>query len=79
MEGIHRPDRPRLLVHRHGYNGESFFVPEPMSRTAAWSAIYSTVSRPFPKPKTKGRSLGSVAIKVINHYGNEVLKAYPIT
>ena len=46
---------------------------------AAWSALYSTVSRPFPKPKTKGRSPGRIAIKVINHYGDEVLKIYPIT
>ncbi len=29
----------------------------------------STVSRPFPKPKS-----GKVAIKVINHYGDEVMK-----
>ncbi len=29
---------------------------------AAWSSLYSTVSRPFEKPKT-----GKIAIKVINH------------
>lgn len=44
---------------------------------AAWSALYSTVSRPFPKPKGKGKSPGKIAIKVINHYGDEVLKVYP--
>lgn len=32
--------------------------------------IFSKIkSRPFPKPKT-----GKIAIKVINHYGDEVLK-----
>lgn len=35
----------------------------------AWEELYSTVSRPFPKPKT-----GKIAVKVINHYGDEVMK-----
>ena len=39
----------------------------------AWAALYSTVSRPFPRPAT-----GKIAIKVINHYGDEVLKVYPV-
>ena len=43
---------------------------------SAWSALYSTVSRPFPKPKGKGKAPGKIAIKVINHYGDEVLKVY---
>ena len=73
------------------YNGESFFVrhayftgaKEPydkLKRTlraeideAAWSSLYSTVSRPFDKPET-----GKLAVKVINHYGDEVLKVYEI-
>ncbi|MCY4586265.1 MAG: site-specific DNA-methyltransferase [Bryobacterales bacterium] len=73
------------------YNGESFFVRhayftgagEPydkLKRTlraeideAAWSSLYSTVSRPFDKPET-----GKFAVKVINHYGDEVLKVYEI-
>ena len=38
---------------------------------AAWSELYSTISRPFPKPET-----GKIAVKVINHYGDEVLKVY---
>lgn len=38
---------------------------------AAWSALYSTKSQVFPKPKS-----GKVAIKVINHYGDEVLKIF---
>ena len=45
---------------------------------AAWSALYSTVSRPFSKPKGKGKSPGKIAIKVINHYGDEVLKVYSV-
>jgi adenine-specific DNA-methyltransferase len=38
---------------------------------AAWPALYSTASRPFPAPKT-----GRIAVKVINHYGDEVLKVF---
>ena len=35
----------------------------------SWEDLYSTVSRPFSKPKT-----GKIAVKVINHYGDEVMK-----
>ncbi len=45
---------------------------------AAWSSLYSTVSRPFPAPKGKGKQPGKIAVKVINHYGDEVLKVYEI-
>ena len=73
------------------YNGESFFVrhayftgaEEPydkLKRTlraeideGAWSSLYSTVSQPFDKPET-----GKLAVKVINHYGDEVLKVFEI-
>ena len=73
------------------YNGESFFVrhayfcggDEPFDKLkralraeineSAWNAIYSTTSRPFPKPAT-----GKIAVKVINHYGDEVLKVHKI-
>jgi adenine-specific DNA-methyltransferase len=73
------------------YNGESFFVrhayftgaQEPYEKLkralraevdeAAWSQLYSTRSRPFPRPDT-----GKIAVKVINHYGDEVLKVYDI-
>jgi adenine-specific DNA-methyltransferase len=40
---------------------------------AAWSALYSTTSYPFEAPKT-----GKIAVKVINHYGDEVLKVYEV-
>ena len=73
------------------YNGESFFVRhayfcgggEPYEKLkralraeideAAWSALYSTTSQPFDPPKT-----GKIAVKVINHYGDEVLKVYAV-
>ncbi len=40
---------------------------------AAWASLNSTVSRPFPRP-TSGR----IAVKVINHYGDEILKVYGV-
>jgi len=40
---------------------------------AAWASLYSTVSRPFPRP-----SSGRIAVKVINHYGDEILKVYGV-
>ena len=73
------------------YNGESFFVrhayftggDEPYEKLKralradineiAWSTLYSTVSRPFAPPET-----GKIAVKVINHYGDEVLKVYDV-
>jgi adenine-specific DNA-methyltransferase len=73
------------------YNGESFFVRhayftgakkpyEQLKKAlrseideAAWAALYSTKSRPFERPKT-----GKIAVKVINHYGDEVLKVYAV-
>lgn len=39
----------------------------------AWSTLYSTVSRPFAPPET-----GTIAVKVINHYGDEVLKVFTV-
>src|SRR6476469_7572215 len=38
---------------------------------SAWASLYSTKSRPFDPPAT-----GKIAVKVINHYGDEVLKVY---
>ncbi len=40
---------------------------------AAWASLYSNRSRPFPHPET-----GRIAVKVINHYGDEVLKVYEV-
>ena len=73
------------------YDGESFFVrhayftgaEEPYEKLKralkaeineeAWASLYSTISRPFAPPTT-----GRIAIKVINHYGDEVLKVYEV-
>jgi adenine-specific DNA-methyltransferase len=73
------------------YNGEAFFVRhayftganEPYEKLqralraeideVAWQSLYSTVSRPFDVPET-----GKIAVKVINHYGDEVLKVIPV-
>ena len=73
------------------YNEESFFVRhcyftggnEPYNRlkTAlkadidedAWESLYLTVSRPFPRPGT-----GKIAVKVINDYGDEVMKVFAV-
>lgn len=73
------------------YNGESFFVrhayftgaDEPYDKLkralraeideAAWASLYSTTSRPFDRPET-----GKIAVKVINHYGDEVLRVYGV-
>ncbi|HET7089039.1 MAG TPA: hypothetical protein VFL17_10340 [Anaerolineae bacterium] len=73
------------------YNGESFFVRhayftgagDPYDKLkralraeideAAGSALYSTRSYPFDPPET-----GKIAVKVINHYGDEVLKVYEV-
>jgi adenine-specific DNA-methyltransferase len=73
------------------YNEESFFVrhayftgaDEPYKKLQralkaeidedAWSTLYGTVSRPF-----EALSTGKIAVKVINHYGDEVLKVYEI-
>jgi adenine-specific DNA-methyltransferase len=39
----------------------------------AWESLHSDVSRPFPKPKT-----GRIAVKVINHLGDEVMKVFGV-
>ena len=73
------------------YNEESFFVrhayflgandPYQSLKTTlkaeidqeAWESLHSAVSRPFPKPTT-----GRIAVKVINHLGDEVMKVFPV-
>jgi adenine-specific DNA-methyltransferase len=39
----------------------------------AWNSLYTTTSVPFEKPQC-----GKLAVKVINHYGDEVLKVYTV-
>jgi adenine-specific DNA-methyltransferase len=73
------------------YNEESFFVrhayflgandPYSALKTTlkaeidaeAWATLNSDVSRPFDKPKT-----GRIAVKVINHLGDEVMKVFRV-
>jgi adenine-specific DNA-methyltransferase len=73
------------------YNEESFFVrhayflgandPYESLRTAlqteidedAWATLYSDTSRPFERPEG-----GRIAIKVINHFGDEVMKVFRV-
>ena len=73
------------------YNEESFFVrhayflgandPYKALKTTlkaeideeAWESLYSDTSRPFPKPKS-----GRIAVKVINHLGDEVMKVFAV-
>lgn len=73
------------------YNEESFFVrhayflgaadPYKSLRTTlkaeinveAWETLYSDTSRPFYKPKS-----GRIAVKVINHLGDEVMKVFRV-
>jgi adenine-specific DNA-methyltransferase len=73
------------------YDAESFFVRhayflggnEPYEKLKttlkaeideeAWATLYSARSRPFDKPPT-----GKIAVKVINHYGDEVLKVFEV-
>ncbi len=73
------------------YNEESFFVrhayfmgandPYKALKTTlkaeideeAWSTLYRDTSRPFPRPAT-----GRFAVKVINHFGDEVMKVFVV-
>ena len=73
------------------YNEESFFVrhayflgandPYGALRTTlkteineeAWASLHSDTSRRFPKPKS-----GRIAVKVINHLGDEVMKVFRV-
>ncbi|WP_064706417.1 site-specific DNA-methyltransferase [Rhizobium bangladeshense] len=73
------------------YDEESFFVrhayflgandPYKSLKTAlraeidpdAWETLYADTSRPFARPST-----GRIAVKVINHFGDEVLKVFGV-
>lgn len=73
------------------YNEESFFVrhayflgandPYSSLKTTlkaeidpdAWATLNSDTSRPFPKPRS-----GRIAVKVINHLGDEVMKVFRV-
>ncbi len=73
------------------YNAESFFVrhayflgandPYKSLKTTlkaeinreAWESLHSDTSRPFEKPKS-----GRIAVKIINHLGDEVMKVFRV-
>ena len=73
------------------YNQESFFVrhayflgagdPYKSLKTTlraeidedAWATLHSATSRPFPRPES-----GQIAVKVINHLGDEVMKVFRV-
>ena len=84
-------DQIALWMIDTAYNEESFFVrhcyftggQDPYARLkralkaeideAAWASLYATESRPFPRPET-----GKIAVKVINDYGDEVMKVFSV-
>jgi len=39
-----------------------------------WATLNRDISRPFDKPKN-----GRIAVKVINHLGDEVMKVFKVT
>ncbi len=73
------------------YDGDSFFVrhayflggKDPFEKLKnalkaevdedAWATLYRTESRRFPVPKS-----GRIAVKVINHYGDEVMRVFAV-
>jgi adenine-specific DNA-methyltransferase len=85
------PDTIALWFIDTDYNEESFFVrhayflgandPYGALKTTlkaeinakAWATLNSDTSRPFPKPKS-----GRIAVKVINHLGDEVMKVFSV-
>ena len=84
-------DQIALWMIDTSYNGESFFVrhcyftggQDPYKRLKAalkaeidadtWASLYATESRPFPRPES-----GRIAVKVINDYGDEVVKVFDV-
>jgi adenine-specific DNA-methyltransferase len=88
---VYDPTTGQIRSASTDYNGESFFVRrayftgadesyDKLKRAlradideAAWSSLYSTVSRPFDNPDSV-----KIAVRVINHYGDEVLKVFEV-
>jgi adenine-specific DNA-methyltransferase len=84
-------DQIALWMIDTAYNGESFFVrhcyftggqdPYRRLKTAlkaeidqdTWATLNATESRSFPRPKS-----GKIAVKVINDYGDEVMKVFEV-
>ncbi|MEA2163757.1 MAG: adenine-specific DNA-methyltransferase [Thermoanaerobaculia bacterium] len=88
---ISGPDNITCWLIDTDYNEESFFVrqayllgandPYGALKTTlkaeinkeAWSTLHSAISRPFAKP-----AIGRIAVKVINHLGDEVMKVFRV-
>jgi adenine-specific DNA-methyltransferase len=86
-----KPDEIACWFIDTDYNEESFFVRHAYFLGAndpytslkstlkaeineeAWASLNSDISRPFPKPKS-----GRIAVKVINHLGDEVMKIFKV-
>lgn len=84
-------DQVALWMIDTAYNDESFFVrhcyftggQDPYARLKralkadidadAWETLYQTESRPFARPET-----GKIAVKVVNDYGDEVMKVFTV-
>ena len=84
-------DQVALWMIDTSYNEESFFVrhcyftggQDPYARLKrslkadidedSWESLCRTESRPFPRPET-----GKIAVKVINDYGDEVMKVFAV-
>jgi len=84
-------DQIALWMIDTAYNGESFFVrhcyfpggqdPYKRLKTAlkaeidhdTWATLNATESRAFPRPES-----GKIAVKVINDYGDEVMKTFEV-
>lgn len=84
-------DKIALWMIDTDYNGDAFFVrhcyftggndPYKRLKTSlkadidadAWESLYQTTSRPFAKPQS-----GRIAVKVINDYGDEVMKVFEV-
>ena len=64
---------PNRSLSRESVDGIGWHLARAEIDEAAWSALYSTASCPFDPPET-----GKIAVKVINHYGDEVLKGYDL-
>ena len=85
------PDEIALWFVDTNYNGESFFIrqayflgandPYKSLKTTlkaeineeAWDSLHSDTSRAFDKPES-----GRIAVKVINHLGDEVMKVFRV-
>ena len=71
-----RSSRPRTvssqvsnLLHRRSF----IVVPSDSLRAAVEATLRSDLSRPFPRPAS-----GRIAVKVINHLGDEVMKVFRV-